>query len=63
MTEQEERTRIAAGLLQCKPEDVQPAVRVMNRNERADLTNRIDGVLEWVADYELAELHINGRVS
>ncbi len=53
--DQEERTRIAADLLQCKPEEVQQKVRGMSSGGRRYLTTRIDGVIAWLADYEAAE--------
>jgi len=65
MSDQEERTRIAADLLRIDPQktpdvprEVQRRVRAMNQDERAALTDRIDGVREWVADYELKEIQM-----
>jgi hypothetical protein len=64
----EERTRIAASLLGIKPEkvddvgrEVQANLRAMNQTQRADLSRRIDGVIDWVADYEAEEARIRGE--
>ena len=54
-TEKHERSRIAAGLLQCEPHDVQAHVRVMTKEEREALSGRIDGVIAWVAEYDRAD--------
>lgn len=54
-TDIDERTRIASDLLQCKATEVQALVRAMPRTERFALTERIDGVLDWLADYEAEE--------
>jgi hypothetical protein len=59
MTDQEERTRIAADLLQIHAAAVKHRVRSMTPYQRATLTSRIDGVIAWVREYEKTEEEMN----
>lgn len=60
------RERIAADLLLVDrtktpdvPAELQRRLRAMTPAERRALTERIDGVLAWLADYEAEEARIN----
>jgi hypothetical protein len=63
-----DRTAMAADLLRIDPEkvknvprEVQAKVRAMTPAQRANLTNRIDGAIEWIAAYEAEEARMSGE--
>lgn len=62
----QDRNEIAADLLGCKgktrderADQVRQRAKAMQPDERRDLSSQIDGVLDWVAEYE-AEEAMNG---
>lgn len=67
-TDRERRIAIAADLLRCegstpadKAKEAERLVANMPRAERVDLTRRINGVIEWVAEYEAIESQLKAQ--